>query len=275
MSKIFIIISILFLFSSCEQLVNTGDLTSSQKYPAKTGNEWEYDSEWKLEYYDTTGHINRTSFGSSGNTIVRIIKEEYTLGLYKDLVLFESFDLSTPQNINQTWYLNADSGLFAIAYSAAGSSQFVLPKQRNITLEQVHNFVRAIGTFPGFADVNTILNPQADTIQYYSLPRKVLTYPLGIGSRWIELTEPFFRERFINKKQIINANGKDYYCYKVESNWTWVPYLEFTDYIDLNSGLVMREIIADSIAQVLPGSPDIIGYFKSTTTSKLVRETKT
>src|SRR3990170_6337938 len=274
MPKILFLLSALMLFSSCEQLVNIGDVTSSQKYPAKTGHEWEYYTEWKLEYYDTTGHINRTSNGSSGNTIVRIIKESDTLGFYKDLVLFESFDLSTPQNINKTWYLNADSGLFAIAYSNAGSSQFVWPKQRSIALEQVHNFVRTIGVFPGFANVNTMLNPQADTIQYYSPPRKVLTYPLTIGSRWIELTAPFFRERYIQKKEIVNTNSGSYNCYKLESNWTWVPNLEFTDYVDLNSGLVMREIIADSVAQVLPDSPDIAGYFKSTTISKLVREKK-
>ena len=274
MPKILFLLSALMLFSSCEQLVNIGDVTSSQKYPAKTGHEWEYYTEWKLEYYDTTGHINRTSNGSSGNTIVRIIKEDYTLGLYKDLVLFESFDLSTPQNINRIWYLNADSGLFAIAYSNAGSSQFVWPKQRNTSLEQLHNFVRTIGIFPSFADANTALYPQTDTIRYYSPSRKVLTYPLRIGSRWIELTIPFFRERFIEKQQSINTNGQDYYCYKVESNWTWVPNLEFTDYVDLNSGLVMREIIADSVAQVLPDSPDIAGYLKSTTISKLVREKK-
>ena len=274
MHRIIIISSILLLFNSCEQLVNTGDLTSSQKYPTKIGHEWEYYTEWKLEYYDTTGNIDSTSTGFSENTIVRIIKESDTLGFYKDLVLFESFDLSTPQNINKTWYLNADSGLFAIAYSNAGSSQFVWPKQRSIALEQVHNFVRTIGVFPGFANVNTMLNPQADTIQYYSLPRKVLTYPLTIGSRWIELTVPFFRERYIQKKEIINTNSGSYNCYKLESNWTWVPNLEFTDYVDLNSGLVMREIIADSMMIVTVTNPDNGAFVKSSTISKLVREKK-
>lgn len=274
MTKMFFILSIFFLFTSCEQIVNIGDLTSSSKYPTKIGHEWEYCTEWKLEYYDTTGHIDSTFIDSSGNTIVRITKDEITLGLYKDLVLFESFDLRTPQKVNKIWYMNADSGLFAVAYSNAGSSQFVWPKQRNIALEQVHNFVRTIGISPGFADANTIPNPQADTIQYYSPPRKVLLYPLTNGARWTELTVPFYRERFITKKQIINTNGKDYYCFKVESKWSWLPVLKFTDYIDLNAGLVMREIIADSMAIILPDSPDIAGYFKSTSISKLVREKK-
>ena len=274
MTKMFFILSIFFLFTSCEQLVNIGDLTSSSKYPTNAGHEWEYNTVWKLEYYDSTGHVDSTATDFSGNTIVRIIKERGTLGLYNDLALFESFDLSTPQNINRIWYLNADSGLFAIAYSNAGSSQFVWPKQRNTSLEQLHNFVRTIGIFPGFADANTALYPQTDTIRYYSPSRKVLTYPLRIGSRWIELTIPFFRERFIEKQQSINTNGQDYYCYKVESNWTWIPNLKFTDYIDLNSGLIMREVIADSIAISLETTPDTVGFFKSTTISKLVREKK-
>lgn len=273
MSKILFLLSTLMLFSSCEQLVNIGDVTSSQKYPAKTGHEWEYYTEWKLEYYDTAGHIDSTSIGSSENTIVRIITEEDTLGLYKNLVLFESFDLSTPQNVNKTWYMNADSGLFAIAYSDSGSSQFIWPKQRNIALEQVHNFVRTIGIFPGFADAKTALYPQTDTIQYYSPPRKVLMYPLTIGSQWIELTIPFFRERFIEKQQIINANGINYNCYKIESNMSWLNF-EFNDYIDLTTGLIKREVIADSILFVTVTNPDSGGFFKSTTISKLVRERK-
>jgi len=273
MHRIIIISSILLLFNSCEQLVNIGDLRSSQKYPAQVGHEWEYYTEWLLEYYDTTGHIDSTSIGPSENTIVRIIKESDTLGFYKDLVLFESFDLSTPQLVNKTWYRNTDSGLFAIAYSNAGSSQFVWPKQRHIALEQVTNFISTIGILPGFADGNTALYPHIDTVQYYSPPRKVLTYPLMIGSRWIELTIPFFRERYIDKQQIINANGINYNCYKIESNMSWLNF-EFNDYIDLNSGLIKREVIADSIMLVTVANPDSGAFVKSTTISKLVRERK-
>ena len=170
--------------------------------------------------------------------------------------------------------MNADSGFFAIAYSNPGASQPVFPKQSIMTFEQIKHFIKTIGTFPGSLNAVSALNQLTDTIQYYSPARKVLMYPLTVGSRWIELTVPFYRERFINKQQIINSNGLEYYCYKVESNWTWIPNLEFTDYIDLNSGLIMRKVIADSIAISLETTPDTVGFFKSTTISKLVREKK-
>ena len=100
MFKKFIIVSTLLLFASCEQNIIDGG-NSSQKYPTNAGHEWEYNTVWKLEYYDSTGHVDSTATDFSGNTIVRIIKERGTLGLYNDLALFESFDLSTPQNIHK------------------------------------------------------------------------------------------------------------------------------------------------------------------------------
>ena len=273
MSKLFFILSIIILFSSCEELVNIGDNNPSQKYPTQVGREWEYTTTWKFEYYDGTGHIDSNSTEIIENTIVQIITEADTIGSYKDLVLFAGFDLSTPQNINKMWYMNADSGLFAIAYSNPGASQPVFPKQSIISFEQLKHFIKTIGTFPGYFDAAIILNPAVDTIQYYSPARKALMYPLTIGSRWIELTTPFFRERFIQKQETINTNGKNYYCYKIEANWNFQNLL-FNDYVDLNSGLIQREIIADSMLLVTVTNPDSGRYVKSTTISKLVREQK-
>ena len=130
MSKLFLFLSLLFFLTGCEQLNNVGGINNSQKYRSKVGNEWEYNTTWKLEFYDSIGNIDSTSFEDLGNTVVRIITEEYTLGLFKDLIMFESFDLSTIHNVNQTWYLNADSGLFAIAYSNPGATQPVFTKTK-------------------------------------------------------------------------------------------------------------------------------------------------
>ena len=98
-------------------------------------------------------------------------------------------------------------------------------------------------------------------------------YPLIIGSRWIELTTPFFRERFIQKQETIYTNGRNYYCYKLESNWNFQNLL-FNDYIDLNSGLIMREVIADSMMIITVTNPDSGAFVKSTAISRLVREEK-
>ena len=53
-----------------------------------------------------------------------------------------------------------------------------------------------------------------------------------------------------------------------------LPNLVLNDYVDINSGLIQREIIADSVAFVTTTTPDSGGFFKSTTISKLVRERK-
>jgi hypothetical protein len=75
--------------------------------------------------------------------------------------------------------------------------------------------LKLIGVSPAFYFGLPNSNQFSDSIQFYSYPRKVLTYSLKIGSRWIELIEPFFRERFIRKHEIYNVNGKSYNCYKV------------------------------------------------------------
>ena len=80
-----------------------------------------------------------------------------------------------------------------------------------ITTQQLKKLIKFSWNIP--ASFRSITIPPNSTyrssIQYYSTPRKVLTYPLTIGSRWIELTTPFFRERFIDKQQTISTNGKN------------------------------------------------------------------
>jgi hypothetical protein len=272
MLKLVFIMLIIILFSSCEHIANEGDANSLKKYPTQVGREWEYHTEWKIEFYDTAGHIDSTSNELSENTIVKIIKENDTVGSYNNLILFESYDLSSPQILHRLWYMNVDSGLFAVAYSNPGASQPVLPKQTISSYERLKTAIKLIGAFPGSCEGDYPPNYLVDTIRYYTPLRKVLMYPLTIGARWTELIEPFYRERIINRQQIISINDRNYNCYKVESSWNLSPSFKFIDYIDLNSGLVMRELIADSITISSSTTPDTIGFYKSTTISKLVRE---
>lgn len=273
MSKIFFIISILFLFVSCENIVNEGDINSSQKYPSQVGREWEYNTIIKVEYYDTLGGFDSTSVEDLGNTIVRIVKDKDSVGAYSNLILFEDFDLTTPQNIHKIWYLNTDSGFYAIAYWNAGASQPVVPKQGNFTLHQFKELIKIIGITPYSSTYFSINNFSADTIQYFNPSRKVLAYPLYIGSRWIELIQPFYRERFIRKQEIVTVNGTSYSCYKIESDKFFIQ-TEFNDYISLSSGLIKRELISDSMLYTEPSSPDVINYMKWSSISKMVREKK-
>lgn len=128
MSKIFASLSFLLMLTACEKSVNSGYIPIYSKYPTDINREWEYNTTIRLEFYDLDGRIDSTEFQDLGNTVCRIINLNDTLGDFSNLILFKEFDLATPQNVHRMWYLNADSGLYAIAYQNPGSSQVILPK---------------------------------------------------------------------------------------------------------------------------------------------------
>jgi len=110
-------------------------------------------------------------------------------------------------------------------------------------------------------------NILSDSIQYHNPPRKALKYPLKIGSRWLELEYPFYRERFVNEKENIEVSAGTFSCYKVESEWNLD--LIFTDYINLTDGLIKRIVFADSAGITAPGDPDPVSYARITSLSEL------
>jgi len=271
MSKILISLSLLLLFTSCENVVNSGYIPEYSKYPVVLNKEWEYNTRFILEYYDSTGRIDTTEIIDVGNTICRITSINDSLANYNKLCLFEEYDVATPQFIHKNWYLNADSGLYAIAYLNPGSSQFIVPTMHSNGFEHLPNFIKGIRINPAFNPDENFFTQLSDSVQFYTYPRKVLKYPVRVGQRWIELIEPFYRERFINKTEKVDIDGKIYSCFKVESNMDFKTL--FNDYINLNSGLVKREFLVDSIAIIGENSPDTLGYYRFTSISKLVRET--
>lgn len=272
MSKLIFVLPTLFLFIGCEKVVNSGNLPIYPKYPTKLNNEWEYNTVFSFEYYDSTGNIDSASIIDLGNTICKITNINDSIGNFSKLILFEEYDVATPDYVHKTWYVNADSGLYSVAYSNPGASQIIIPKQNPKSLEFFKQLIKSIGVSPNLNFNSDYSNQLSDSIQYYTYPRKVLAYPIKIGSQWIELIKPFYRSRFISKQEIININGTDYNCFKVEADWG--RNLIFNDYIDLSAGLIKREIISDSLEIISPNSPDPEGYLKISSVSELVRLTK-
>ena len=270
MSKIPALLFLLIIFTSCEKSVNSGDIPI-HKYPTQLNREWEYNTTIKLEFYDSTGRIDSTEVMDLGNTICKIRRVNDTIDNFKNLVLFEEYDVLTPQNIHKMWYMNADSGLFAIAYSNPGTSQVIVPKANIKNYNDIKYLISLIGLNPA-SHYNTNSNSQINDTNFYPYPRKVLQYPLRIGDRWVELIEPFHRERFIKDKTQITINGKTYNCFKVESEWNWD--IVFTDYINATNGLIMRELQIDSLEIIGPEDPNPIGFYRVSTVSKLVRESR-
>lgn len=267
--KKLIFISALAYIIGCETL--TDYTIPTNKYPTNIGKEWEYNSTWYFEYYDSTGHIDSVVTQDLGNTIVRIVYDNASIGHYNNVICFESFDLDSNLNISTIWYVNSDSGFYGVAYSAPGVAQPLLPKQNLTRLNVLNYLIKTNGMQLGFVppDFSQIYN--SDSIQFYSPPRKVFEYPLKVGMNWIEFASPFLKERSVTAYENININGRSYNCFKIASHIESFG-IKLIDYVDLNSGLVIRELGSDSIAITSFISPDsAIGYYKSTTISKLVR----
>lgn len=272
MSKLFFILPILFLFIACEKVVNSGNFPIYSKYPTQLNTEWEFNTIMMFEYYDSTGNIDSSSVMDLGNTICKISSINDSITNFKKLILFEEFDVATPDNIHRMWYINSDSGFYAIAYSNPGTSKFSIPKQIFSSPESFKQLIKSIGVSPAIFPVLSNSDQLSDSIQFYPYPRKVLAYPLKVGSRWVELIYPFYRERIVRTTEIINCNGKDYNTYKIESEGDFK--VIFNDFINLTDGLIKREILIDSVAIISPISPDPQGYYKFASISNLVRVLK-
>ncbi|WP_337872394.1 hypothetical protein [Ignavibacterium sp.] len=272
MSKLFFILPSLILLISCDEAVNTGNISVYPKYPTLLRTVWEYNTIMKYEYYDSTGNIDSSSVIDLGNTICTISSINDSITNFKKLILFEEFDVATPDYIHRMWYINSGSGFYAIAYSNPGTSNLIIPKQIFSNPENFKQLIKSIGLSPAIFPVLSNSNQFSDSIQFYPYPRKVLAYPLDVGSRWVELIDPFYRERIVRTTEIINCNGNDYNTYKIESEWDF-PII-FNDYINLTDGLIKREILIDSVAIISPISPDPQGYYKFSSISNLVRVLK-
>ncbi len=267
--KIFIFI-LAFLSGNCSNSDNGSNPIDGKIYPADVNLEWEYNTTAQTDYYDSSGNIDSSQTIDLGNTIVRITAINQTISGYNDLIKFVSFEVSSPGYSTTDWYENKADGFYSIAYKTAGATQPVMPKYKNGKIYYSLNDIKRIFATPGF---NLFLNKATDdSIQFYDTPRKVLAYPIQIGNSWNELKAPFVRDRVITGKEIIKVSGTNYEVYKIGSIWD-MPRSEFTDYLSMASGLIMREFSADSLVVTTVNNPDGNGRFlKYKSVSRLVRK---
>ncbi len=263
------IFPLLILINCTEDLIPP---TNQKKYPTELNKSWTYSTKMYEQFYDSLGNLSDSTLVFSDTTVVKIVKLNDTVGNYNNLIQFISYDLSSQQNIQKMWYLNNDQGLYAIAYSNAGSSQPILPK---VNVSQQNDFLKMILnniTMPELFNLeNSIFN--IDSIFFYDSPRYVLKYPVIIGSRWSELSTPFQRDRVIKELMMLTVSSGTYPCYSIgmESTHPLFYNLIFIDYISLDAGLISRQLIVDSLAHTNEIG-DTLGYFKSLLTSELINK---
>lgn len=241
-----------------------------QKYPDSLGTEWEYSTVMIMQIYDTSAQIIQTDTLIFENTIVKIVKKNDTVGVYQNLILFESYEESTPENKGKHWYSNSETDMSGIAYSNAGASRSLTPKISNgryLTFEEFKLLInspeqRMISASPEFI---------SDSIYYYGIPRKALEYPLAVNHRWVELQSPWHRERYVARTTSLQFNGQLINCYEIKVDWPDFQ-IDFNDYINLQIGLLRREIIADSVLFSDPINPDSGSFGKISEYSVLLRK---
>lgn len=267
--RVFAAAFIFLIIVSCSEKSNNP--VDSSHYPVQLNALWEYSTKHFIENYDSIGNLSDPELIISENTIVQIVSDNDSLGNYKNLYHFKSTDTNYPQYSAHSWYRDSDSGLFAIAYSSAGSSQQVLPKNNSPRLyEDIRNILKRMNIL--YFPLNNMPS-NGDSIIFNSTPAKVLQYPLFTGSSWIERTEPFSIKRNVKGKKIIELPSGTYNCWQINrtSNETFWNNITYDDYIHLNTGLITREIVIDSMIRINePG--DTVGFFKLTSYSELVRK---
>ena len=170
---------------------------------------------------------------------------------------------------NYDWYANSDSGLFLVAYSNASSTQWIIPKINSPDILQLMNYFYLSNLL-----LLIFLQPQSsnpmDSIIYYNVPRQSLAYPLTINKSWVELVNPWYRERYVEKIVTEFFQGQPVKCCIIKVNWPGYD-IEINDYISLEKGLIKREILADSVIITTPANPDSGGFGRISSYSNLVR----
>lgn len=269
LSSLFIILFCLYL-SGCKDSGTQNQDQGNTKYPDKLNNEWEYKTITTFSYYNHSGGIDSTSHDYPDNSIIKIIKTDDSLKKYKGLIKFEIYNKLSPNNISYSWYQNSDTAFIAVAYYNPPGT-LVEPKRnftnRYLTLSEYKEMIYSFS--PDLRSLHKATYD--DSIQFYDIPRKVLSYPLSVGKTWVELYTPFYRERYVNNYIPLTAAGQIMQCYEIKVNWPGYR-TEFNDYISLNAGLIKREIISDSILFSTTENPGSGTFGKIHTTTTLVNK---
>ncbi len=271
--KILIVIFFSLFIISCnngtEPEPTINESINNNFYPFAPNYEWEYNTTDIIEYYDTLGNIKNTEVHNLGNTIVRIESLNDTFGNLSNVIRAVSFEVGQSDKKVIKWYENKNDGLYVVAVKQTPSSQTTTRKinsgARYLNMDLLKQ-VKLSLDFNLFYKV-----PQNNSILVWKNPSMVFDYPLEVGNSWTDYNVFLYRDRNVDTKENININGNIYSVYKIVA----IGYdfkFKLNDYVSTKDGLVMREILADSVVILAPNSDGILGFAKMKRMSKLVRK---
>lgn len=265
--KFLIALIIVIIITSCSDKSDTS--IDPRHYPIDKNYTLEYVTTLILQYYDSTGNLYDPETVVTESSVVKVLNSNATLGSYSNLYLLESYSTDFPDVRSKRWYQDSETGLYAIAYFIPEFASHVLPKQNiHSHLEQIRQSLSGIAS-PYFV-LNNFSNTN-DSVYFYGTPRFLIKYPISVGSKWIETSNGHIIERVVSDYKAIDVPAGRFGCYKIDrlSDNPLLKNLRMEEYINMNVGLIKRELVNDSLIFVLE-SGDTSGYFRFTEASELV-----
>lgn len=264
--KYFLLSFLLLWLQSCSE--KSDNAVNPRHYPVDMNSVLEYTTTLYIQYYDSSGNLLDPESILTDYSEVHVMSNHDSLGNYNNLYLLISFDKNFPFDSSKRWYLDSDSGFYAIAYSTPGSIHNVLPKRScNSVVDYIRSKLQLVES-PYF-DLNNYSGIN-DSIYFYQKPVLLFLYPLLVGSRWIESNEFMKIERVISDYKKIDVPAGSFRCYEIKRifNDLTLASLSSSEYVDLNIGLIKRQVIADSMLFIFEPE-DSLRYFKFTSVSEL------
>jgi len=220
------------------------------KYLLTIGSTWEYDVNRSMYYYSDTTSLSPTYEDSSSiywTSRATIVGEMLLQDTINPLEFYGAENIANYPYYTKRYYKESIDGLFQIGYTPY--STLTLPK---ITTQSTYSFnemeFHSIKHLIQYIEnPNVVENSSRDSINTSTPPRKVLEYPLSIGSEWMYSPQPFEISKKVTSYKQLDLNNQLFNCYEV----TWLYDLDqnglvdsdikVIDYIS-NKGLILRKI---------------------------------
>ncbi|UCD38289.1 MAG: hypothetical protein JSW54_02065 [Fidelibacterota bacterium] len=264
LSHIPIFLLIALLFFACEpEDSDPGEF----RYPLQVGNRWEYTREtgqYIYEDMDSAGtpvYIDTTTYPY---LVTALVTEATTWGdtLRVSAIYSEEVSDSFGTLTGTQYYTNHDDGLYCYAYMG-GSDIFPLPKRttsrgirfKDMSFSDVHAMSTCLQNIIPYAQM------KGDSLYFNDPPRKVIQYPLEVGTHWLFSTRYIKIDKEVMGKESIQVPAGNFDCWKIQwlydmnHDEQWDENITIIDYI-CHKGLIKRILHLEGAVMTTLWDPD-------------------
>jgi len=198
-----------------------------EQFPTRVGNGWKYKENWRMIITDS---VNDTSW-----TEVFIDSFYCRFGDIDTLQGWETYryDLgpftgdSFPE---MRWFAHPDTALLWIAYSGiycgappwknGEKVSFVFNGQYFASSRELQCYILQVKR-------GQLLDTQKTDTTFWTPPKKVLVFPLSVGTKWISMEDPWLEEREVIVEEIVEVPAGSFPTLKIEFRPEWLDFRIF------------------------------------------------